>query len=126
MNEPTTKELLPLEVGATRLLPALEAGDRAELRTAAYPILAAARTAAAAVQQLAAMKRDGFWQAAVVSASSAFSAIAAGVCLLGAAFALVVSADDPEPTPPATAPSAPDVPPVDAGGANPTAPGTEN
>lgn len=98
------------------LLPALSADDRAELRTAAYPILAASRTAAGTVQQLAQrMPPTGFWQAAVMSAVSALSAVASGLCLLGATVALVASADDDTSTAPMPArpptPAAPTPPP---------------
>jgi len=99
--------------GTLGLLPALSADDRAELRTAAYPILAASRTAAGTVQQLAQrMPPTGFWQAAVMSGVSALSAIASGLCLLGATVALVASADDTSTAPAARpAPAAPPPPP---------------
>lgn len=110
------------------LFPTLNADDRAELRTAAYPILLASRTAAAHVQALAQSKPpSSIWQGAVISAVSALSAIASGVCLIGATLALVASTDDEPTVKPATSapPTAPPDPPAPADGAA-AAPHTES
>lgn len=107
MNESTTKNpgsdpainLFP----CVNMFPALSVDDRAALRTAAYPVLAASRASAVAAQQLGGLKREGFWQSAVVTASSALSACAAGLTLLGASIALALATDDaPTPAQPAT------------------------
>lgn len=112
-TKPSTEHHVPGVLERTMgLLPVLSTDDRAELRTAAYPILAASRTAAGTVQQLAQrMPPTGFWQAAVMSAVSALSAVASGLCLLGATVALVASADDTSTAPMPSASPAPAAPP---------------
>lgn len=102
VTERTVEGITGLITGTMNLFPTLSADDRAELRTAAYPILGAARTAAGHVQALAqATPPQGFYQGAIVSTVSALSAMASGLCLLGATLALVASTDEVEASPPA-------------------------
>lgn len=102
VTERTVEGITGLISGTMNLFPTLSADDRAELRTAAYPILKAARTAAGHVQALTMQTPpQGFYQGAIVSTVSAFSAMASGLCLLGATIALVASATDEEASPPA-------------------------